>query len=322
MYSKHIIFLFLMLGYLMAADFFVYPAVVVLKSGENIQGTITKQTEHEIEINVSGEKKIYPMSDIQAIKGNKPFTIEQKVEENKIAEPKAGEKKVEQPTANAAKNERSQEPEANDSDELFKKALVLAGEGKFSETAELCKKILEKIPDESQATQALRTCEEVREGKFKPLYAQNLFRGVYAMLEDNPSAATEAFKKAIEIDPERDEAYYNLGYVYQSLGHYEEAITYFKKVTARNPDDEHALFEIAICLYSASNYREALPYFAKLIARDQDNPELHALMGMSYRWLGNHELSNQYFRKARELFQEEGDEERVQEMDNLLSGLL
>ncbi|MEI8349080.1 MAG: tetratricopeptide repeat protein [Candidatus Omnitrophota bacterium] len=312
MHNKYFICWLSGVFFLMVTFFSVYPAVVVLKSGENIQGTITKQTEQEIEINVSGESKKYPMREIETIKGNKPIVAESKSEESKNRESKSEE----------VKSPESQARDEFDPDALFKKALLLAANGKFSEAEELCKKILEKIPDEPQATQALKTCEEVRDGKFKPLYAQSLFRGVYSMLEDNTSAAIEAFKKAVEIDPNRDEAYYNLGYVYQSLNHYEEAITYFKKVIERNPDDEHALFEIGISLYSASNYREAIPYFEKLISQDPDNPELQALLGMSHRWLGNREASNQYLGRARELFKEEGDDERAQEMDNLLSGLL
>ncbi|UCD85061.1 MAG: tetratricopeptide repeat protein, partial [Deltaproteobacteria bacterium] len=55
-------------------------------------------------------------------------------------------------------------------------------------------------------------------------------------LNDNSNLEIEYYKKAIQVDPTFASAYYNLGYVYYTLGKYDKALSEFKKFTHYSKD--------------------------------------------------------------------------------------
>lgn len=55
----------------------------------------------------------------------------------------------------------------------------------------------------------------------------------------------EAFRKAIDLDPEYIDAYYNLGSILEYLGQDEAALTVFKQIVVRKPTDYEAVYKAA-----------------------------------------------------------------------------
>lgn len=55
----------------------------------------------------------------------------------------------------------------------------------------------------------------------------------------------EAFRKAIEIDPNYIDAYYNLGSILEYLGQDEAALTVFKQIVVRKPTDYDSVYKAA-----------------------------------------------------------------------------
>lgn len=55
----------------------------------------------------------------------------------------------------------------------------------------------------------------------------------------------EAFRKAIELDPNYIDAYYNLGSILQYLGQDEAALTVFKQIIVRKPTDYESVYKAA-----------------------------------------------------------------------------
>lgn len=55
----------------------------------------------------------------------------------------------------------------------------------------------------------------------------------------------EAFRKAIDINPEYIDAYYNLGSILEYLGQDEAALTVFKQIVVRKPTDYDAVYKAA-----------------------------------------------------------------------------
>lgn len=55
----------------------------------------------------------------------------------------------------------------------------------------------------------------------------------------------EAFRKAIELDPDYIDAYYNLGSILDYLGQDEAALTVFKQIVVRKPDDYDSVYKAA-----------------------------------------------------------------------------
>ncbi len=58
--------------------------------------------------------------------------------------------------------------------------------------------------------------------------------------------AIAAFRRAINIDPNYIDAYYNLGSILDYMGQSEAAITVFRQVLVRKPDDYESLYKAAV----------------------------------------------------------------------------
>ena len=67
----------------------------------------------------------------------------------------------------------------------------------------------------------------------------------YGELKQYKEAIT-AYKKAVDINPKKDSAYYNMGIAYGELKKYKEAITAFKKALEINKKKDTAYYNMGI----------------------------------------------------------------------------
>lgn len=58
-------------------------------------------------------------------------------------------------------------------------------------------------------------------------------------------SAISSFKKAIDLDPDYIDAYYNLGSILEYLGQYEAALAVFQRVMVRQPNDYDSVYKAA-----------------------------------------------------------------------------
>jgi len=76
--------------------------------------------------------------------------------------------------------------------------------------------------------------------------------------------AIENFKKAIELDPFYQSAYYGLGLAYLEVSNFEEAIRCFKKVLELKSDDGEAMLHLGFTYMSKGDKINACKYFTAL----------------------------------------------------------
>lgn len=83
------------------------------------------------------------------------------------------------------------------------------------------------------------TAEPANDAKLQYNEGVNLYKlGEY-------DRSMEAFKKAIELDPNYIDAYYNLGTILEYLGQDNAALTVFKQIIVRKPDDYESVYKAA-----------------------------------------------------------------------------
>jgi tetratricopeptide (TPR) repeat protein len=117
------------------------------------------------------------------------------------------------------------------SQELYSKLIEASNEGKSDQ-------ITEDIP-------FLESLKEELTGDWS-LYS--LIGNAYDNKEEYDNAI-EAYQKAIEINPKKDEAYYNMGIAYYSLGQFDEVIKALSMALHINPNNSSAysnLFELQL----------------------------------------------------------------------------
>ncbi|MCW9064714.1 MAG: tetratricopeptide repeat protein, partial [Ignavibacteriaceae bacterium] len=110
--------------------------------------------------------------------------------------------------------------------------------------------------------------------------------GVLLLNVEKYAEAETQLLKAIEIDPDYENAIYNLG------------VTYVKWGTAINKDAEK---QGLITEDYKKKYEAALPYLEKVVEVDPTNIAIWELLGKVYSVLGMNDDANNAFKKADEL---------------------
>ena len=110
--------------------------------------------------------------------------------------------------------------------------------------------------------------------------------GVLLLNVQKYEQAEQQLLKAIEIDPNYDNAIYNL------------AVTYVKWGTAINKEAEA---QGVLSDDYKQKYQKALPYLEKVVESDSKNPQMWELIGKVYSVLGMTDDANNAFKKADEL---------------------
>lgn len=288
-YRKHIFLSVIVFLSLICLTIPAYTAVVVLKTGERINGLILNKTDDVVEISIQGKPTVYMMQDIKEIRGKQ------------ILPQKSMKKEIEKEVASD-----------------FGKALSRAAGGKFEEAAQMFKKIAEDNPSYTNAKEALALSNDAAFGKVSRDYALYVFEASQQMLKENYALAIALFQKALKRNPKAIELYYNLGCAHQFLGEHAKALPYFEKLNKINPDDQEVLFKLGVTLHALGRYAKALPYFENLEKLTPDDPQVFAFLGTSYQALGQVERGNEYLRKAKALFEVRGETLNAQEMEAML----
>jgi tetratricopeptide (TPR) repeat protein len=110
--------------------------------------------------------------------------------------------------------------------------------------------------------------------------------GVLLLNVERYAEAETQLKKAIELDPEYENAIYNLG------------VTYVKWGTAMNKEAEK---QGQISEDYKKKYEASLPYLEKVVEKDPTNVAIWELLGKVYSVLGMTDDANNAFKKADEL---------------------
>ena len=82
--------------------------------------------------------------------------------------------------------------------------------------------------------------------------------------------AIEAFKQAIDIKPDYVNAHHNLGIAYGKLGRHDEAIKAFKRAIHLKPDDTDTHYNLGLAYLLVGDRDLALEEYEILKALDKD----------------------------------------------------
>lgn len=136
---------------------------------------------------------------------------------------------------------------------------------------------------------------------------------------DQDEQAIEAYKKAIELDPNNGEAYFRLGLAYMATGKREEAEESFKKSVdvyekylRNNQKDAQSYYILGQALVRLGNYQEdrakapkvyleAVAALKKAVAIEPENADMYFELGVAYNRLFQYQDAVKAFEKATEL---------------------
>lgn len=177
-----------------------------------------------------------------------------------------------------------------------KSSAASAASSASSETAAL-KKIHEIVPasetifQEASALyakgknrEALLTCDKALEIDRENYKALSL-KGLILALDVSPEQGIGQVLKALKINPDYTQAFYNMAMAQKLAKHYDESISYFQKVLAVDPQNTWSLYGIATNYADKRDKANALSYLEKAMALDPEHVCPEALSQDHFEWL-------------------------------------
>jgi tetratricopeptide (TPR) repeat protein len=113
--------------------------------------------------------------------------------------------------------------------------------------------------------------------------------GVDAQQRGDLQRAADAYRRAIEIDPEFAEAHANLGAVLARLGEYEQAVAAYDRALSLNPKLNAARVNLGLAHYRAGALAAAVDTFQAAYAADSSLLQVRQLLGLVLVEMGKDE---------------------------------
>jgi tetratricopeptide (TPR) repeat protein len=103
---------------------------------------------------------------------------------------------------------------------------------------------------------------------------------------DDPAAAEDAYRQALEIDPTMVDARLNLGRLLHEAGRTVEAEGHYRSALETRPDDPTALFNLGVALQDLGRPAEAAEIYEKVLEIDPALADAHYNLAVIYEALG------------------------------------
>jgi len=128
---------------------------------------------------------------------------------------------------------------------------------------------------------------------------------MYGIVKHDVEKAREFYMKALEVDPENNDARFGLAKVYEKAGMREKADSIYQEALAKDPDNPALNRAYGLFLFERGDYEGAVKYLEKAYEEIKDDKELHEKLLDSYRKLGGRKRLQKALEHANWLIQEE-----------------
>ncbi len=157
-------------------------------------------------------------------------------------------------------------------------ATLQAAEGQSLNFAVPSERILQlKVNDLQSFSSLTAETQKNKRSNAESLYSQ----GVAQLSRDDFNRALSYFEKAVEIDPNYAEAWYQAGFCYGILGRHTEALKASKQAAKLRPDWSETFVNIGASNFALGQYKEAADAYKQAIKRDDDKPDTQYSLGLS-----------------------------------------
>ena len=137
--------------------------------------------------------------------------------------------------------------------------------------------------------------EDKTEGQ---LAREALNRGLAAQQAGDAEAAGEAYREALDHDPDNAYAFYNLGLLAQTGDRLAEAEENYRAALNADPSFASALYNLATIRYRQGATLESADLYRQVLELEPNNANAHLNLGFSLRDLGKNEQAMTEFEKA------------------------
>lgn len=145
--------------------------------------------------------------------------------------------------------------------------------------------------------------------------------GYLYALQGNFSAALIAYRRAVALDPNNSDYQYALGYISGNLGDNNGAKNAYRKAIQINRSNVNAYIGLGTVLVRLRDYSSAQWAYEEAVQLAPKNPQVYELRGTMLKKQGKAKEAIAVFRKARDLYEQQGKYESVTRMEATLREL-
>jgi tetratricopeptide (TPR) repeat protein len=124
---------------------------------------------------------------------------------------------------------------------------------------------------------------------------------VYFYGKKDYQKAIDAYLKGLNLDSDNYDAAYNVGYAYNDIGEYAEALPWLEKVLKLKPNHNEARAEVGFANMKLQHYPAAATVLRAAIAADRDYDTAHYYLGQVYVHTGNRTAATTEYRELQRL---------------------
>jgi tetratricopeptide (TPR) repeat protein len=119
--------------------------------------------------------------------------------------------------------------------------------------------------------------------------------------EAAPEQAREAYRRALELEPDHAGALVNLGRLLHEAGAPGVAEAHYRRVLQAHPDDETALFNLGVVLEDVGRAREAIEAYERALSHDAALADAHFNAARLHEALGHKAEALRHLKSYRKL---------------------
>jgi tetratricopeptide (TPR) repeat protein len=185
-------------------------------------------------------------------------------------------------------------PVVNMNGQVIGIATLQAAEGQSLNFAVPSERIMQLKVNDLQTVSSL-TAETL---KNKRAAAQSLYaQGVAQLSRDDFARALGFFEKAVEMDQNYPEAWYQLGFCYGVLGRHAEALKASKLAAKMRPEWAQAYVNIGASSFALGQYKDAVEAYRQAL-RFEDSADTQYALGLTFNKLGRTDEEIVAYRRA------------------------
>lgn len=124
-----------------------------------------------------------------------------------------------------------------------------------------------------------------------------------------PEESLRCFKKSIVIKADYAETYVLMGGAYRAIGKYHEAIEYLEKAVALGSDDLRTFQSLGLNYFSAGEYAQAIRCFERVLDKDPEHAEALLAAASAYKAAGEPQKAKEKLVRLKDILLQQGKEE-------------
>ncbi|MDD5069209.1 MAG: tetratricopeptide repeat protein [Candidatus Omnitrophica bacterium] len=288
-----------------------FGSVIVLKTGETLEGKIVERSKDYIVVNYLGVPLTYYFEEIAVIDGKKiktsvPTREAEIIEEkNKVKKGRSLPSKTANRTLDSQDDNLRNFPSQQELTEVLVPFYLLKGvdyiyQGNLDKAEALFRQASMLDKKNSFYKRALKIIDDAKNNVIPKESVPLLFESENHLFKREAKESLLVLARALKLTGKYDISYYGLGVTYMLLNDFRRSVTYFQEAVALNPEFAEAHFNLGYSLAMLYDFNKSIESFWRGLQLDPENAIGWCGLGTSLSYLEHYKQAVICFNKGLE----------------------